>query len=230
MPYLRPSALVLEQQLRSFLQNRQFKELPALFTKMTNAAFRTGGALLANLAAKELSTDEYWQMTQAMVQYNTRAFLVTLVKGALRNAIACEGEGFANFCQSISNNPVDVQKICELLLPTFAKPEAMQAFLALLRVDNPEQRIRILFPERGKAAAYLLFHTLKFVEHDRTLLIRTVQFLIKRGDDVSYNFASLITAYFGLHEIKATFSLKVEPFKLAWLEGNYDAFCKALGK
>lgn len=230
MHNFRSSAFVLEQRLLNILQNRRFEELPALFTKMTNAEFRMGGGLLADLAARELSTDEYWQIVQIMVHYNTRAFLVTLIKGALRNAVKPAGEGFVFFCGSISANTVDVQKTCELLLCQFTEPEELRAFLDYLHVEQAEQRIRLLLPEKSRAAAYLLFHTLKFVDHDRSVLLRTVQYLIKRGDDVSYNFASLLTAFFGLHEIKATFSLRVEPFKLSWLEGNYDAFCKALGK
>jgi len=77
---------------------------------------------------------------------------------------------------------------------------------------------------------YVLFHTLKYVEHDRSILIRTVYFLMKRGDDRSFNFASLLRSYFGLEEVKGTFSLKIEPYQLARLEGSYEAFSQSISR
>jgi hypothetical protein len=48
---------------------------------------------------------------------------------------------------------------------------------------------------------------------------------MKRGDGLSFNLASLIKAYFGLDELKGTFSLRLKPYELARIESSYKAFC-----
>jgi hypothetical protein len=54
-------------------------------------------------------------------------------------------------------------------------------------------------------------------------------FLMKRGDALSFNLASLMKEYFGLEEMKGTFSLRLKPFELARLETSYRAFCDKMG-
>lgn len=75
---------------------------------------------------------------------------------------------------------------------------------------------------------FLLLRALRYVEHDRALLIRTCYFLMKAGDALSFNMAALLRTYFALEEVRGTFSLSLKPYELARIEQSYDAFLQAV--
>ena len=78
------------------------------------------------------------------------------------------------------------------------------------------------------AAGYTLFRTLHYVDHDIPLLTRTALYLMRRGDALGFNLASLLKAYYGLESLKGTFSLTIQPYQLARLSADYKAFCQAM--
>ncbi len=219
---------MLHSQLTAMVSSHEWERIPAYFSKLSNANFRSAGPILADVMAERLDASDYWRLAAIMVQYNTRAFLITLLKGALRNGVALNGEGFDMFCRQLSSNAIDVEKTCELLLPCMQQPQEILHLLDLLQVSDVRMRVRMLLRQSCNAAAYVLFHTLKTAEGDHELLLRTARYMIQMKSDRSFNFASLLTAYFDLKEIKAVFSLKIEPYQLAWLEGSYEAFCRAV--
>ena len=47
---------------------------------------------------------------------------------------------------------------------------------------------------------------------------------MKKNNDMAYNMASILKHYFGIDELKATFSLLIEPYELSYIEQNYDNF------
>ena len=53
-------------------------------------------------------------------------------------------------------------------------------------------------------------------------------FLMKNGDAMSFNLASLMKTYFALNELKGTFSLSLKPFELARIESSFEAFRNAM--
>ena len=77
---------------------------------------------------------------------------------------------------------------------------------------------------------YELFQQLKKVEHD-TKLLRTYSVqLMQRGDNLSYNMASILQSYFALGELPGTFSLRLRDYELSRLDGSYELFKKEILK
>lgn len=219
----------VELRLRQLLSAGDWNALPPYFSGLSVAQFRAAGPLLASLMAGQLTAEDYWALTRIMVRYHSRAFLVTLLKAAVSGKVSFDNQEFAAFCKSISPNAVDVEKAFSCLFPVFDDdPQSIIRLLTLLEVTEEQQRVRLLLRQDSDAAFYVLFHTLNYLEHDRPFLLRTVKFLIQKQDERSYNFASLLTSHFGLDEVKAVFSLHVEPYQLAWLQGSFEAFRKAL--
>ena len=75
---------------------------------------------------------------------------------------------------------------------------------------------------------FLLFNSLHFIEHDTDRLIRIASYLIRLGDTLSFNLASLMKAYFGLVQVKGTFSLALEPYELSRIASSYGVFCQKM--
>lgn len=221
----------IELRLTQLLSAGDWGALPPYFSTLSVAQFRAAGPLLGSLMARQLEAEDYWMLTKVMVEYHARAFLVTLLKAAVANNVSFECQSFAYFCKSISGNAVDVEKAFSTLFPVFdGDPQSILRLLTLLGVTDAQQRVRLLLRQDSDAAFYVLFHTLNYLESDRPFLLRTVKFLIQKQEERSYNFASLLTSHFGLTEVKAVFSLHIEPYQLAWLQGSFDAFRKALKK
>ena len=78
------------------------------------------------------------------------------------------------------------------------------------------------------ACAYLLFRAMRHAEHDHGLLARCCRLLMKKGDRLSFNLASLAKVYFDLPQVKGTFSLRVSPYQLGRLGSSYADFRKMM--
>ena len=82
----------------------------------------------------------------------------------------------------------------------------------------------------GLPAAFVLLRTLRFEEHNRAFLLATARELIKRGDNLAFNLASLLRAYFDLSELRGTFSLTLQPYELSRLDTDFDVFRRVVTK
>ena len=79
-------------------------------------------------------------------------------------------------------------------------------------------------------AAFVLLRALCYEEHDRDFLITTCRQVMKRGDNLSFNLASLLRTYFDLPEVKGTFSLALQPYELSRLDTDFDVFSRVMTK
>jgi len=223
---------IVAARLRSLVATKDWQAITSYLSGLSNAQFRTAGYLLAEEHASKLPEEDLWDMTAVMVTYNSKAMLVTLLHPIAdrlkQKEISLESSGFENFANLIKDKEIDTQKVLLQLLPSLEKPEDINLLFDKLNVAQGEARIPFLLRTTTMPASYVLLRNLRHVEHDRSFLIRTVYFLIKRGDALSYNLASMLRSAFGLEEIRGTFSLKVEPYQLARLEQSYTAFCQAL--
>ena len=88
--------------------------------------------------------------------------------------------------------------------------------------------IPFLLPVSTMPARFLLFNSLHFIDHDQPQLVRIATFLVKQGDGLSFNLASLMKTYFGLPRPLGTFSLSLQPYELARIAGSYDVFFRVM--
>ena len=66
------------------------------------------------------------------------------------------------------------------------------------------------------------------LEHERDLLVRCCQCLMKKGDALSFNLASVAKLYFDLTPVKGTFSLHLAPYQLGCLDASFESFCRVM--
>ena len=124
-------------------------------------------------------------------------------------------------------NEVDRQKTLHLLLPYLKDDVQVRGLFQCFSMEAQEW-IPYLIKVNTLPCAFVLFSSLRYIEHERDYLVRIAYYLMKRGDGLSFNLASLMKAYFGLEELKGTFSLQLKPFELARLENSYKAFCEKM--
>ena len=223
----------IEARLNLYIGQCDWQGVLSYLGTLSHSHFRTAGHILGRLLAAEMVETDVWPLSEALVRYNAKAFLGTVLKalgeGLNDGRFHLRSQLGGSFWQLVKQNPVDAQKTLQRLLPLFQKPEDVAWLLHLMGVEEGEHKISYLLRVDTMPARFQLLHALRYVENDRQLLIRVVRFLMKRGDAPSFSLASLLCTLYGLkEEVKGTFSLRLEPYQLARVEQSYEAFCEAM--
>lgn len=223
--------------LRPLVDGRQWSLITTYLSSLSNSQFRTAGYMLGERFMPALSDDDFWALTQVLVDFNAKAFLVTVLKSWVFSASRCvPGSNVPSrsltpippFFSTLQDRVEDQRKTLEVMLPALDSPDIVEQLLRAMLVSSVPLRINAFLHCLTLPTSFLLFKTLREVEDDRALLIRTVSYLMKQGSNLSFNLASLLSSYFGLEEVKGTFSLRIQPFELSRLETDYMAFCQAM--
>lgn len=218
--------------LRPLLEARNWEGVTNYLGTLSNSMFRTAGYMLGENLSMALPEEDFWALAHALICFNSKAMLGTMLKAIAtrlhEGTLSTSHPGFHALSSTLSTNEIDTQKTLLALLPEMTVPEQTEQLFLQLNVTTPQRKLPYLLRTATVPAAYALMQALRHIEGERPLLIRTVVVLMKRGDALSFNLASLLRAYFGLDEVRGTFSLRLEPFQLARLAENYEAFSQAM--
>lgn len=224
---------IVFRRLQDLLSQHNWGGAVDYLDQLSHAQFRTAGYMLAERLLPQLSQDEFWTLTRILVAHNSKAYLVTTMKCAAtlmaQDKLHVTHPGCQDFLADISHSEIDRQKALLQILPHIGEPELMEDVLTRTGASAPPERLSILLrAEPTMPVAYMLFRTLMYLENDRHLLIRTTYYLMKRGDGFSFNLASIIKHYFGLDEVKGTFSLQFQDYELSRISQSYPAFVQVM--
>ena len=188
--------------------------------------------MLGELILPVLDENDAWAMALELVRYDSRAFLVTMLKALTeryQNAgLNLRSSGARTFFAYVSENEIDAKKTLERMLPVLRTSDDVAWLLRKLHVEEGLPRLSHLVNVATLPCSYALFVTLHHADPERPLLIRIVRFLMRRGDALGFNLASLLRTCYDLVEINGTFSLHLQPYQLARIENSYEAFCQAM--
>lgn len=227
---------VLQGHIAGFFARKELEGLPAYLDSLSHADFRRAGLLLEVQVLPSVPEEDFWHAFLILLQYHPKAMLVTMLKAAVgrmrRGKLSLEHPGFVRVANYLNENHLgmDKQKIIFHLLPVADNPEKAQYLLKSLEVDDPRERIEHLLRHSSLPVAYLLFLEFRRLEHDKAFLMRCCRYLMKRGDALSFNLASAAKAYFDLHALSGTFSLRLRPYELSMLENSYAGFCSVMSR
>ena len=226
------------RKLASLLETPQ--QLLAYLAEMSNAQFRNASRVLGERLLPSVGNDVFWQNFSTLFLSDRKAYLGTLLKalvlrlsprGAEVTTNRLEESGiwgseFVSVCSELTDT--DRKKMLLALLPLFVSPSDAERLLLQCGLKEGSAWIPFLLQVQSRPCYFLLLKALRYVEHDKPLLIRTCHFLMKRGDGLSFSMASLLRLSFGLEEVRGTFSLSLEPYQLARIEQSYDAFLQTM--
>lgn len=219
---------MLSDRLRRFVELKDYEGLTACLSRLSHSQFRVAGQILGGQICDGLSADAFWELFDALWTYNSKAFLVTMLKaftkGMQEQRLSLADDGFRLMADKLSASRVEVQKTLRTLLPTLSSPDDVQLLFNCLGLLEMSAWIPFLLNAFHTATAFVLLRALHYVEADRALLLRVGTHLVSRGDGLSFNVASIIKAVYGLDELRGTFSLRLQPFQLARTEASFEAF------
>ena len=220
------------QRLQQLAAQRDWQGISLYIDTLSNAHFRTAGYIIAERIVPVLDEVDTWSITLMLTAKNSKAFLVTMMKTVSQRlqegTLHLHSNGSRAFLAQVQGNEVDKQKVIANLVPVLTEPDDVAWLLRKLSVEEGRPRIAHLITIPTLSASYVLFRTLHYVDHDTPLLTRTALYLMRRGDALGFNLASLLKAYYALESLKGTFSLTIQPYQLARLSADYKAFCQAM--
>ncbi len=220
----------VEQNLLPFVEANDAAGLVRQLGAFSQSDRRTAGYILGERLLCDCPPNVFWEMTEALVEYDSRAFLITLMKTLLvrqeQGTASLSDAPFARLAASF--NETERQKVTLLLLPSIEDPVLVERLFHVMGINKGHDQMVYLVRFDTLPCLFLLLRSLRYVEHDRGEVLGVARLLMKRGTGRSFSLASIVKAGFGLDELKGTFSLRLQPFEVARLEQSYDAFCKSL--
>lgn len=221
----------IEQHLLQPLKDADSEGLVRLLSSFSRSEQRTAGYMLGERLLLDCPAELYWQMTEALVCYDSKAYLITLMKTFLlrlsRGTASLSDVPFSRLAAGF--NEVERQKVALLLLPELEQPKQVEQLFQLLGLAKGREQLVYLIRVDTLPCLFLLLRSLRYVEHDRAEVLKVARQLMKRGSGSSFNLASIVKVAFGLDELSGTFSLRLQPYQIARLEQSYEAFCQSVG-
>lgn len=221
----------IEQHLLQPLKDADSEGLVRLLSSFSRSEQRTAGYMLGERLLLDCPAELYWQMTEALVCYDSKAYLITLMKTFLlrlsRGTASLSDVTFGRLAAGF--NEVERQKVALLLLPELEQPKQVEHLFQLLGLAKGREQLVYLIRVDTLPCLFLLLRSLRYVEHDRAEVLKVARQLMKRGSGSSFNLASIVKVAFGLDELSGTFSLRLQPYQIARLEQSYEAFCQSVG-
>ena len=221
----------IEQHLLQPLKDADSEGLVRLLSSFSRSEQRTAGYMLGERLLLDCPAELCWQMTEALVCYDSKAYLITLMKTFLlrlsRGTASLSDVPFGRLAAGF--NEVERQKVALLLLPELEQPKQVEHLFQLLGLAKGREQMVYLVRVDTLPCLFLLLRSLRYVEHDRAEVLKVARQLMKRGTAGSFNLASIVKVAFGLDELSGTFSLRLQPYQIARLEQSYEAFCQSVG-
>lgn len=195
---------------------------------MSNMEFRRAESYIRTTILPTLPNDTFWDTLFHLIEYRRQAFLSGII--AIEHLIK---DGTLDFsCNSAlklaqllhNKHPEAANKIINIALPLLKTEGQIDSLLNTFAPNDENAHIAALLKVESPLTYYKLFTTLCHLPEGKQLALRCTQFIMKHDNDMAFNMAAIMKAYFGLDELHARFSLRIEPYELSKLDSGSDAF------
>lgn len=201
---------------------------------LRNADFRVASRLLGDKSMwADVTENSFWNIASILIAANNRAYLGTILKACQSmhksSALSFSVPEFAVFASTCITD-IDKKKALESLLPLQEKPADVARLMSLFGLNDvtPNVRANLLFHVGTAPAYFLLFKELQQFEDQPAFIRRYAVELIRKGDKISFNLASILQQFFALDSLPGSFSLSIPSYELSRLNDAYDSFKKIL--
>lgn len=221
--------------IKLYVLNCNWEGLCQYFKNLSNSEFRTACNMMAENVLMGMTESDYWACFRVLFMDNPKAWLVTLLKAALKryrmDSLHFETQAFEEICVWIhrEERKIDERKMLQNILSELRTPEEIENILSLLQLTD-EQCVRYLIEHSSTQCYYVLFQKMRRMDSHQDRLSFYCAELLRKGDDKSFNLVSIVKNYFDLPAVKGIFSLKINPYELSRLDSSYELFCQMINK
>ena len=219
---------MVHEELHQLITIGNWEKLYSTFASMSNSDFRRAQSYIRTKLLPQLPNDTFWDTLLHLIKYRRQAFLSGL--SAISHLAA---DGTLNFhvaaattlAEHLSrSHPASTLKAASIMIPLVQTEQQMASLLQTFRPDSQQHLIMALLTTETPLSYYALFGELRHTADNQALALTCCRHIMRRGNDLAYNMAALLQAYFGLHELRGQFSLHIEPYELSRLERDPQTF------
>lgn len=224
----------MEERLGFLAAQENLAPLGEYLLAMNNSAFRIAGALLSDKVLPKLEGENFWRVFEYLALLNPKAFLGTCLKPMVvlyrQSKLEFSGPSLERYARVVDAKEmgIDRNKFFMAALPLLRKEDEFAFLWKSFGVDSPQSRIDYLRTCSNAKAYYEIFKECKKLQDKHGILVDVCRALVKKGDGLSFNLASVLREYFGLGDLGVLFSLNIEPYKLNYLDRSAQNFEKIL--
>lgn len=226
---------IIKTHVRGMVKTGKWNDLFRYLDHLSNSNFKSAKFILENDVLLLASSRDFWETSVRLVEYRPKAFLNSVAKVARNRRARGNWKPDFDYLKHIAEllsgeeaRPARYRFI-RFLLPLFSTEPDIDRLFAAFGVNAPAGRI-VLLREVSQPIHYFMLFNLLRSQDDHALTVDCCRFLIKQGDDLSYNMASLLKSYFDLKEVKGVFSLQLQPYELGYLENSFSTFERTIRK
>ncbi len=225
---------VVEERLTVLASQESLDELGSYLLAMTNSGFRAASTLLAEKVLPKFKGESFWRVFSYLSLLNPKAFLGTCLKAATSAYVAgevrLEGENLESYSAHLVSHEmnIDRDKFLRASLLLLKEEAEVLRMWKMFAVDSPQKRIEYLVHCNTIVSYHQIFKECKRIQDNHDFLRKLCYALIKKGDTLSFNLASIVRSYFDVNDVGALFSLNLEPYKLSYLDKSFDNFKKVI--
>ena len=220
------------EKLQTLISTADWTSLYERFNHMSNAEFRRVEQVLRQSVLPGLTNAQFWDAYLHLLQYRRQAFLSAILAIhhlAQSGQLDCTcDEALAVARWFHADAPDSVVKVVRMALPLLTSSTQIYEFLHLFDYTDNREIAAILLKENTPHAYYSLFQHLKHEADNPPLLRSACTTLLRKGDDLSFNMASILRSYFDITDINSTLSLQIEPYELSYIDQSFDNFVHVL--
>lgn len=224
----------MENRMLCLASQKDLSALGPYLLAMTNSAFRVASRLLSDKVLLQFEGEEFWRIFSYLSLLRPKAFLGTCLKASsalyVENKIHFKGKALNAYASYLKEHSmkVDIYKFLKASVVLLREDKEFVGLWKMFDIEKAEERIDFMMYGTSPTLYYEIFKECKRLQDSHDFQRKICYALIKKGDSVSFNLASVICAYFDINGVGAMFSLKIEPYKLNYLDASQYNFEKVI--
>lgn len=220
----------VDQLLRRKVEAADWDSLAQVFSRLTHSQQRRVQEQMRLEVLPTLCNAHFWLAYAHLVAVKPQAFLACIMAAerlAKEGTLDTDCEGAHLLISLITHKQAN--KVADMAMPMLCSEQQIESLLALLNIDQDEERLALLLRQHTPLCYYLLLRTLQRLEHRHDLALRCSRYILRRADDKSLNMVSILRTEFSLHELDSLhLSLHLEPYELSRICASLEQFQYAL--
>ena len=216
------------EKLYQLILEGKWEMLHSAFALMSRSDFRRAEFYIRTAVLPQLPNDAFWDTLFHLVTYRRQAFLsgvLAIDHLATDHTLNFQTDGAIALARHLqATHPSSITKAASMMMPLMQTEQQAAALLHTFHIKDIQQLVGILLRTDSPLSYYMLFNELRHHADNRALVLSCCRHILRRNNDMAYNMAALLQAYFGLHELRGQFSLHIEPYELSRLERDPQTF------
>ncbi len=212
------------EKIKVYLNKEDYNGLNTMLQHFSKSELRRAERVVREDILVEMDNTNFWKTFRFFVMFRPQGYLpcISSIKHLAENgSLDFNNEDVVAISENLSHQ--NIAKLVGMAIPCLKSEKQITNLFNAFQFHDDSACASILIRQNSPLCYYMLFTTLKR-HSDRILCLKCFDYLLKQNTDTAYNMASILRAYFGLHEREGHLSLKIEAYEISYLDQSAENF------